>query len=1714
MEAVIPVPPGPEGWTLSCGGDIDIAGFTDLAAFFGGDPNRLATLLAPLGTLRTFALTNLFFRFHPPPAGSIDEMTVGLKVAEWTIPALPWFTVDTIHLEATVTNPLAPGACGGTVRSRALLSIVDRAWLTLEGRCGGADGMLEMATVTGCVDLVSIADLSQIVTPQQVDANIPPELPIDGEFSVGQLAFAYQTAQGYLPRLLLSLETTVPWTIVADLLVLDGFSLELEFHTPGPGQPTDSTGAVVAPILLAGVPLLLRADKPAIGDSWTFRGFLPFLDIDFADLVAQFLGADTVLPAGYGFPTALTIRELSATLVPSRASFRLTGEAFTDWIIPFGRADFLITGLQGDLDIPGGAAPSVGWIGGTFRFEPMTGAATLRMGGSGTPMVVAVDVANALDITPRSQVDRICGKGSWETVPAPADFTDPSFYRAGVLLDLTDDSYLVHGVYRPAGRSLYGAVVLLVGRRADGTWGFALSAALADWTFAPISAPPAVVDTVLGVRKAGAAVSLSSLDGDAGPRIAPYIPALGQGTTVARGLNLFAILDFSTGLLPQVASLLGITTQGPFTVRGHIPADSAASRFEASLGNLTLLGVLSFDSLTLTYEVADSGVLTLTGVVGLTLPTPAGGARLDFAGSMTVNNVAARFRAAPSTESVVDPLGIPGVVMSGLSIGLDYVFATVTPQACPVPAIWRMRLDGTVAFPGDVALAGKVLFEKGSPILSAVEITEPLSVDALFQQMVGSAWPAGLLDVVFRTGAIWYAPAAVTVDDTPYAKGFNARALTSVYTLVDILLSASFTEASADGSGGMVASAQARTPIDWGFVSFHDPSDPALGPVVAIDSGRDPFQVRCGIALFGSPAADCVLTVTDSTMAGTLTVPGSMGPFGNPTMGFTWDNRNGFQVADWSLSGLELPDFSFDAIHGSGNCRQTVIDHLPIDSRFNLDTSLVVTLRNGVPSLTIVLNGTFDRVVRSAAYPRTLLTAHVVDTELVVPFPGTGRFTWDDLADSFILCLQDAADSIFRNLLEDPANLAKLLAVEAITFATGEVAAYLICRDIPAATAESFAAATPATPGAPRLSWSDGLSASWDPVAAADHYVVAYGTSAATPVQLGSVQATTAAIPGGAGPTCWVRLVSTGPGGVSAAGPEASIRTDDVPTGIVCGFADPVLSVRWDPVAGASRVVSVSQGGQPVPASVRMTTANGCEITADRFETGGTFTITVTSVTPSMGNRSSSVDTTIGVLQSVGDAYLCYGPGAVFVDWNPVAGATGYVVQTVDADNAPLSPQPSVVFGPNPTSAALTGGTLASGLIFDRGNNALIVGYGPVPGAEFYNVDAIDESGRSVSGFIQTVTSEPATVTAHGLTVGNRFGITIRACATKANGAWSTPVDIVPATVDAPDVLSVILYSDRVTVTYTYVANATSYTLTVSPTQPSIYAPRTYTSVGNIIVIPTNSLTSGMTYSLSLYAFHADSAGCVPTNTWNPAPRTAVSRSPAKPPADFVWNPYHVTGKCLTINSWRALMQVRTAPQYDVGGIGNFSIQVTIRVVQSDPYGYGRLIDRLGGDLSGRTPGYRLSILENGNLGFVMSDGNGTLVSATWSSPPDLLDGNWHDIVVRRQRGANDAPVTIQVDGRFLYTDGRSWPFVDVTCRNDLWIGFGSAGGRVCDLTMIRLWSRALADTELGAMRFGPPTDRTGLVGEWTFESYWTDDTSTYQNPYAYLLNDCKIVDR
>src|SRR5262249_48958959 len=155
-------------------------------------------------------------------------------VTNWTIPALPWFAASQIVFGLDVFAPMDATNRTMAANLHASLSINDQLQVILDGGYNSADGIINLSWVGQPLNAVPISSLSSLISTQEVPAGVPAEMPVDGLFFLKTLAFIYDTHQSYLVSVDLELEALVEWTIITNVLALNGFTIELYLDKTGP----------------------------------------------------------------------------------------------------------------------------------------------------------------------------------------------------------------------------------------------------------------------------------------------------------------------------------------------------------------------------------------------------------------------------------------------------------------------------------------------------------------------------------------------------------------------------------------------------------------------------------------------------------------------------------------------------------------------------------------------------------------------------------------------------------------------------------------------------------------------------------------------------------------------------------------------------------------------------------------------------------------------------------------------------------------------------------------------------------------------------------------------------------------------------------------------------------------------------------------------------------------------------------------------------------------------------------------------------------------------------------------------------------------------------------------------------------------------------------------------------------------------------------------
>lgn len=1313
----IPLPPGSSTWYLTTYPNITIPGIGDLVTGLGnliGAGDLSTSLPSGLDTLGSLLVEFIEIGFSPTQqtaAQILQSISFRLQTAtDWVLPYATSIKLSNAFIDLQIAYPLGSdtdrvvtGALGGVIYigSVSIPVLIERPtaasnWVMRIIYSDISVGLPDLLTLTG----VNATDFHNA---------LPTSLSIVNDLALTALEVDYDLTVNALAYASFMISLTDTWTILPNYLVVQEIDLSAEYIQQLEDNQWEFLLYLNAAIEIATVTFILTAGNAGPAGAWTLTGAMSQGDtLNLNSLITwllqQLLAANFRLPSG--FPEVIaTGAEVSIT--PATEAFYAKLISTIAWNIPFAQATFKINNLTTILDIgaiPASPAPAVRpytfTASGDFQWNTIVGAATFTTSNSGVPTIIQVEITATAQLSLPNMVNGLLDSGgtpAWDSVLVPADYSKPSFMiQAGLVINLTDKRFLAHGSFiLPGGGAtadMYGTVVVLVAQQgAQSQYFYAVALALKNWRFASISTILGSIESFLSVKQTNAVLLLSQLDELDVGSMSAYVPALGTAIGNKRGLNFYAELEFTSGLLSQVAQLLGVTTQGPFTIKGYIPADSSQSEFRATLGSLTLLGFLSFNQITLLYQVRQASTFTLSGQIVVHVDKD-----YPFDGNVTVvnsteNNIAMTRATAHivSTQTVSQPLGIPHLSFTNLFFDLYHVFGGSQADT-------QFSLGGSVAFTSAVSLSGLIYFKQAAPVVTVIQVST-LAIDDLFSAVIGSIWPTGLLDISFHNGMLYYAPNDVslvrynptthTTETLSFQAGFRAATDMDIFFIKDFHIEATIL------NQGIIISGGYQTPIDWGFIKFYRgpsvnparPSDPTMGPLVSVNSTTSTFTLSGGFALFETPLASLLINVQRHLMAGHLEIDQNVGPFGRPSFDFVWD-ENGFRVTNWPLGHVKLPNFDFDNIQASGSCPLSGIIKIPIESEINITPSFSITLETVSPSidkkpfLNITLTGSLDLVVSSSAYPNALLSAPIGNAQLKVPFPGTGAFTWDTLANSFIDCIKSAASSIFDTLIKDPRNLAKLLAVKGIEWGVQAVKDFLICEGASAVEAAAFVEA------------------------AGGATTVAVGILGMVGVVVGGVIGF---------------IDGQGNHHNEGGGGDATKPRPGKPAAPTLTYANGVLTVNWSQATNANKYIAViKQDG----------TAFAQSNPTDGFST--TFTVpdghsySALIVATGDGGTSDPGDVaTLTVLGHVTISSVTYADGKVVASWEQataVSGAIQYVGQLLDSNHQPL--------GTPITIDAQVGGTSTL-----RIEISLPAGNVPA-GAMYMQVQAITNAAHAASG--------------------------------------------------------------------------------------------------------------------------------------------------------------------------------------------------------------------------------------------------------------------------------------------------------------------------------------------------------------------------------------------
>jgi hypothetical protein len=607
-------------------------------------------------------------------------------------------------------------------------------------------------------------------------------------------------------------------------------------------------------------------------------------------------------------------------------------------------------------------------------------------------------------------------------------------------------------------------------------------------------------------------------------------------------------------------------------------------------------------------------------------------------------------------------------------------------------------------FTGTVVIASSTLdasvfLQGGTPAVVAVEAIPSISISAIYNHFFSltslGAWPSDIVDVALTDSSVFYsfltAPPFPANLPAPIAAALAAISGKGLYvtttvtvTLADTALSALASIAMLPGQGVRIEAdlTQPISLLNPDFLSLAGPTG-AGGPKLVVQTFNETaaamnrgFTVSGTPSLFGNTFGDVSLGVSEDPasdtpqLSATISYDGTIEPFTDPALGFTWSKAAGFLLTNFPR--IPIPNVAIDASKfmtllkqvGSSECGD--FGDLVFKTLFQTDFVAHPTVSTTKPAGSAAPDGQ-QIYVSVAGYYVISIAGNVVVTVdlpvLVLSAATPAMFSFSSIVSDIATTIGSNAESVVQQLWNNKAKLALFMAVIVGKEAMQEAVDAMTCElkdELEDFLEELVEAAIDAA-----------LDEALEDIAAAMAALTALD---------------------------WLAdLFGDNSDGALAALPVPTITSQAT-------YAADAVSFGWSAVAGATgyRVELVS----PVSGFVGPVQALGAGAVTATFPFGtaslaaGTYTAQVTAVaTPTSGLTPSMAATSMIAKLATPAAVtgsLSVPGGTATVQWNAVAGATSYIV-TLDAGGGHTTSGTVTVAGAAPPTLSLPTAALGAG---------------------------------------------------------------------------------------------------------------------------------------------------------------------------------------------------------------------------------------------------------------------------------------------------------------------------------------------------------------------------------------------------------------------------------
>ena len=541
------------------------------------------------------------------------------------------------------------------------------------------------------------------------------------------------------------------------------------------------------------------------------------------------------------------------------------------------------------------------------------------------------------------------------------------------------------------------------------------------------------------------------------------------------GLSIYGEINLNTTKLGSLFNSIIRISQDTKDVPNIIVSaminsdDPSQSKFKAYITKLTLFGAIEFSDIALSYVPASSTMFELTGTVTVVI----GEERYSFIGRFECTSESSIFTVSPHHDlTIKEPLGMFGITLQNALLMIEYDYQKEQPHPTSRQTIsadvnfysTKQSASNSTTTPLSILLSCSVSFNNFIPTVVNIELKPevPLTIADLIMTIFGWQFNASQYpNIGFVRGHMYYAKpmkgeSSVSINGFDYKEGYHISADIEIFTTwftiqADIL------------SEQISLRGFAHSPLKFGLANFtgvdvNDPSKPdeSKSPEVTFitDLHSTSVSLDIGLVLLEFPLGTAKLQYESRILHGSLTYHGKIGFIKDPSIGFEWNEEDGFKVTTWPIEGSfkDAFDFFSKLQHFKDHCGDLVnlAFRESVQTQFNINVKLSKTNQPDKFLADINITGTYDVLLL-----RKKEIASIPIPDISVGIPIEDNLTLEQLPKFILDLLKSNSLQIIEQITKNPERLAKIIAVSVLKTVTEKVIGTLVCRGVKSRHLES-----------------------------------------------------------------------------------------------------------------------------------------------------------------------------------------------------------------------------------------------------------------------------------------------------------------------------------------------------------------------------------------------------------------------------------------------------------------------------------------------------------------------------------------------------------------------------------------------------------------------------------------------------------------------------------